>query len=111
VIAAVFVPPPPVWLSEGTKPMMAKLIGSDTCSAAGITVRGHAPVLTLCRKLVDAGYNPATRLECYRGDALALTVRSIGEAAKLVVDEKGLNMEAVPSRRRCRRPCVENKIR
>ena len=53
-------------------------------------MRGHAPVLTLCRKLIAARYDPATRLECYRGDVLALTVRSIGEAAKLVVDEKGL---------------------
>ena len=52
----------------------AELIGSDTCTAAGITARGNAPVLALCRQLLAAGHRsrPA-RLEVYRGATLALT--------------------------------------
>ena len=33
----------------------AELSGSDTCSAAGITATGHAPVLTLCRHWLSPG--------------------------------------------------------
>jgi hypothetical protein len=48
---------------------------------------GRAPVLELCRKLVRAGYDPGRPLEVYRGDVLCLRVRSIGEGAKLFIDE------------------------
>jgi len=41
----------------------AELVGDDSCSALGITVRSSSPVLALCRKLVDAGHDPATPLE------------------------------------------------
>ena len=60
-------------------PIRAELIGSDTCTAMGIIARAHAPVLTLCRLLIEAGHNPSARLEAYRGSTLCLTVRSIGE--------------------------------
>jgi hypothetical protein len=33
----------------------AEIIESDRCDAAGITVRANAPVLAMCRKLVEAG--------------------------------------------------------
>jgi hypothetical protein len=39
--------------------------------------------------LLDAGHDPATRLDVYRGATLALTVRSIGEAAQLIVKTAG----------------------
>ena len=65
----------------------AELIGSNTCSAAGKTAIGPAPVLALCRQLVAAGLDPNSPLEVYRGATLALLVRSIGEAAKLTVRE------------------------
>jgi hypothetical protein len=45
----------------------ADLIGADTAVAAGITATGHAPLLTLCRRLVEAGHHPSTPLEAYRG--------------------------------------------
>src|SRR5215471_15169725 len=45
----------------------ADLIGADTAVAAGITATGHAPTLTLCRRLVEAGHDPSTPLEAYRG--------------------------------------------
>jgi len=67
----------------------AELIGSTTCTAAGISVTNGTPVLSLCRRLFEAGHDPATRLEVYRGTVLALTVRSIGEAAQLTIKTAG----------------------
>jgi hypothetical protein len=67
----------------------AMLIGSNHCEAEGIIAHGYAPVLDLCRKLVAAGYNPASPLEAWRGETLCLRVRSIGESAGLTVaDDK-----------------------
>jgi len=63
----------------------AQLSGDDTCSALGLTVKSDSPVLALCRKLVDAGYDATTPLEVYRGDTLALRVKSIGRGAELRV--------------------------
>jgi hypothetical protein len=51
------------------------------------TRRSDAVVCALCRRLVEAGHDPATPMEVYRGQTLALHVRSIGEAAKLTVTE------------------------
>ena len=63
----------------------ADIIGDDRCKAAGITATGHAPVLDLCRKLIEAGHDPALALHAYRGDTLALTVRNIAQGAALEV--------------------------
>jgi hypothetical protein len=66
----------------------ADIIGQNQATAAGITVSGrHAPILSLCRALIEAGHDPATPLEAYRGSTLCLRVRSIGEGAKLTVRE------------------------
>jgi hypothetical protein len=70
---------------EGMK-LRAKLIGEDTCRALGLMAHGNAPVLALCRVLVECGYDPASTLEAYRGQTLCLTARSIGKAAGLVVE-------------------------
>jgi hypothetical protein len=59
-------------------------------SALGIEAiagKGDAVVCALCRKLLEAGHDPAEPMEVYRGATLALHVRSIGEAAKLTVQE------------------------
>jgi hypothetical protein len=69
-----------------TKVIRADLTGSDTCVALGLIAKSAAPVLALCRKLVEAGHGPATPLEVYRGNMLCLRVRSIGEAARLRMD-------------------------
>jgi hypothetical protein len=66
-------------------PIRAKLDGSDRCEAVGISVRGYSPVLDLCRQLLDAGYDPASPLEAWRGKTLCLRVSAIGEAARLTV--------------------------
>jgi len=49
-------------------------------------VTAYAPVLRLCRELVNRGVDPATPLEAYRGETLCLRVRSIGEGANLTVE-------------------------
>jgi hypothetical protein len=69
-------------------------------SAAGIEVvasrQGDAVVCALCRRLIDAGHDPALPLEVYRGSTLALRVRSIGEAAGLTVHETGSGPRLAP---------------
>jgi hypothetical protein len=65
----------------------AELTGISTCTAVGITVVDRAPVLTLCRALVTAGQDPNRPLHAYRGDVLCLCVRSIGEGARLTVED------------------------
>lgn len=70
-------------------PIYAKLIGSNRCEAEGITARGSAPVLALCRKLVAAGHDPGTPLEAWRGPTLCLRIRSLGEGAKFTVRTAG----------------------
>ena len=67
----------------------AELFGDGTAAAAGITMTGSAPILALCRKLVAAKHDPDQSLAAYRGDTLALRVRSIGKAANLEIDGKG----------------------
>lgn len=60
---------------------------SNRCEAEGYSVRANAPVLALCRKLVENGYDPARPLHAYRGDTLALTVTSIGHGAQFTVED------------------------
>ena len=69
--------------------IVAELIGSDICAAHELTATGNAPILALCRLLVRVGYDPALRLECYRGDVLALVVASIAEGAALEINSAG----------------------
>lgn len=68
-------------------PIHATLKGSNCCQGHGITARGCAPVLDLCRALVKAGHDPRRPLHAYCGDVLALKVRSIGNGARLTVRE------------------------
>ena len=73
-------PNPIVAITVEAQAIFAELIGSNTCTAAGITVVDHAAVLALCRALVTAGH-------AYRGDVLCLRVRSIGEGARLTIED------------------------
>ncbi len=68
----------------------AELIGSDTCTAAGLCGHGNTPVLALARTLIAAGMNPNAALEVYRGGVLALHVRSIVKAASSTVRDNRL---------------------
>jgi hypothetical protein len=67
----------------------AELIGDDIAAALDITAKSPTPVIRLCQQLLDAGRDPGTRLHVYRGNTLALTVRSIGEGAQLVINGHG----------------------
>jgi hypothetical protein len=73
--------------SQKQYPVIGELSGSDTCSAAGITATGNAPILALCRQLLQAGLNPDQALEIYRGAILCLKVRSIAAGAQLTVED------------------------
>ena len=79
------------------KPIHATITRHNTCTAERIAAHGFVPVLALCRKLVAAGYDPALPLYAYRGDTLALKVRSIGEGAQITV---GDNKSGTPGFRR-----------
>jgi hypothetical protein len=83
------------------EPIRAKLIGSDHCEVDGIVARDHAPVLGLCRALLAAGYDPRRPLHAYRGDTVALKIRSIGEGAAYRVED---NRRGTPTFRRWRNP-------
>ena len=76
-----------------TDPIEAELFGSNECRARdrahGITVHSSSP-LAMCRALVSAGYDPGRPLHVYRRKTLALTVRSIGEGAKLRTNSSGV---------------------
>jgi hypothetical protein len=67
----------------------AELSSSDTACALGITVQASAPVLALCRRLVETGCDPRTPLEAWRGNVLCLRIRSIGEGASLEINADG----------------------
>jgi hypothetical protein len=69
------------------QPIRAVIFGSSRAVAGGVSARGHAPVLSLCRALIEAGHDPNTPLEAYRGTTLCLKVRGIGECARLTVKE------------------------
>jgi hypothetical protein len=66
------------------EPLRAGIVG-DTATSCGITVHSTSPVLALCRALIAAGHDPGLALGAYRGNVLALRVRTIGEAAALEV--------------------------
>ena len=56
----------------------AELIADDSCCALGMTVHGPAPVLALCRLLVEAGHDPATPLRFGAARSLAFeSARSV----------------------------------
>jgi hypothetical protein len=68
-------------------PISATLLGPDRCTALGIAATVHAPVLMLCGLLIEAGHHPTTPLEAFRGEVLCLRVRSIGDGARLSVED------------------------
>jgi len=74
----------------------AVLSGSDCCSALGIVARSTSPVFLLCHRLLDAGHDPNRSLRAYRGDTLALIVRSIGEGARLEISGSGVGFRRPP---------------
>jgi hypothetical protein len=50
-------------------------------------IGGEGRAAALCRALVAAGQDPNRPLHAYRGDVLCLRLRSIGEGARLTVED------------------------
>ena len=73
----------------------AVIIAPDQCETVDHKVRASAPVLALCRELVEAGHDPACELHVYRKGVLALRVRSIGQAARLSIRGDGVGFRCV----------------
>jgi hypothetical protein len=63
----------------------AEIIGSSRACVPGVSVRGRAPVLTLCRRLIALGCDPRAPLEAYRGAVLCLKISSLAYGAGLTV--------------------------
>jgi hypothetical protein len=99
----------PSFSQAGPATIYAEIVGDDFCQAIGLTARSASPVLALCRKLLESGVDPRTRLEAYRGDVLCLHVRSIGEAAGLEVNSAGTGFKGAREPRP--RPVVRLKRR
>src|SRR5215813_13950707 len=80
------------------RPILAQLIKSDRCSTEGLEVRGNAPALAMCRKLIEAGYDPDRPLLCFRGETLAMKISSIAYGARYSVSEPstGSGVRLVP---------------
>lgn len=83
---------------QSNSTITAHLFGSDICTALGFAVQSPSPVLTMCRKLVGAGYDPILSLWAYRNGTLCLTVRSIGEGAGLRIGGQGVGFLYAPER-------------
>ena len=69
------------------KAIRGEFYGSDYCVADGHTAYGHAPGLKMCRVLLEAGYEANRPLHIYRGDVLALKIKTIGWGAMYTVGE------------------------
>jgi hypothetical protein len=67
--------------------IIAAVEGSDLCYAAGYTVKDQAPVLAMCRLLVQAGFDPRRPLVAFRGAELAMRIKSIEYGAHYSVAE------------------------
>jgi hypothetical protein len=93
---------------EKQRPIHVELAWSDHATALGTVVKGGAPVLQLCRLLIEAGHDPATPLEAWRGGTLCLRIRAIGDAAGMCVSDDNIGR---PRFRRQRTNAAASPIR
>jgi hypothetical protein len=75
-----------------------QIIGFDRCACDGLIAKHNAAVLAMCRKLIEAGYDPERPVEAYRGDTLCLKIRTIAEGGRLTVEEGPNGPRLVPFR-------------
>src|SRR5262245_17769844 len=59
-------------IEQPSTPIAAELIGPHCCESVG---KGNSPVLSLCRPLLTAGFNPDQALDVYRAGTPALRVQ------------------------------------
>jgi hypothetical protein len=74
-------------LARNNNSIRADLVGINQATCRGVTVTGRNAPVALCRALIEAGHDPETSLEAYRGAALCLRVRSLAEGAAVTVRE------------------------
>ena len=77
--------------SNAPQTIRAEIFGDDTAEACGVSVKSNAPILELCRRLIEAGRHPASPLEAWRGQTLALRVKTLAAGARLTVDENRMD--------------------
>src|SRR5262245_9507906 len=84
------------------KPVRAEFVNDQTCRvrAAGLTACSSSPALSLCRLLVKHGFDPERPLLVFRGDILAVRIRTIHEGASLEVNSLGTDTTHGVARRR-----------
>src|SRR6516162_5318194 len=70
-----------------TAPVVCRIINSNCCEIDDLVVKHNAPILAMCRKLIEAGYDQDRPLEAYRGDTLCLRISSVGYGAKWTVED------------------------
>ncbi|SHI11900.1 hypothetical protein [Bradyrhizobium erythrophlei] len=77
--------------AKQARTIRAELVGATGChcAVAGLYACANRPVSEMCRLLVDAGFDPVSKLICFRGGMLLLTVHNIGDGAPLMVTSKG----------------------
>src|SRR5262249_23468274 len=64
-------------IEQPLTPIAAELIGSHGCESLGSVGKGNSPVLSLCRSLLAAGFNPDQALDVYPPGTPALRVKSL----------------------------------
>jgi len=73
----------------GAEPIKGRLIGDHTCHVGNLPTNADTPIFEMCRLLLLHGYAPGRPLLVFRGNTLAVTVRTIREGAGLSVNGKG----------------------
>jgi hypothetical protein len=78
------------WVGQTTPAVLqAGFVGTDLCRCVSIKVRFGNRILTLCRELVEAGFDPESRLRRYRDGILALTGSDDQRADRLEINDRG----------------------
>jgi hypothetical protein len=67
--------------------LVGELSDNNTCRLADTVAAGRTPVLIACRELLARGINPDAAVEIYRGNVLALRIRTLAAGAHLTVEE------------------------
>jgi hypothetical protein len=61
---------------------MAQLKGPDECIAEGVVVKGHAPAVEMCRKLIQIGIDANRPIYFFRDGEIATKFRTLSWGAR-----------------------------
>ena len=64
-------------IEQPLAPIAVESIASHCCESLGSVGKGNSPVLSLCRPLLAAGFNPDQALDVYRAGTSALRVKNL----------------------------------